>query len=101
MKSVRLSSARIRSLDGSLPLTKISHHPVSVLEDPALASSRVLTVPEARALLKCGHTKLYDLMTEGSIRSYRDGGSRRIYLLSVLEYMAECEAKGSQLAAGR
>jgi excisionase family DNA binding protein len=81
----------------TLAVTKISHHPVSVLEDPALASSRVLTVPEARALLKCGHTKLYDLMTEGSIRSYRDGGSRRIYLLSVLEYIEACGARGPQL----
>jgi excisionase family DNA binding protein len=78
-------------------VTKINRHPVSVLEDPALASSRVLTVPEARELLKCGHTKLYDLMTDGVIRSYRDGGSRRIYLLSLLEYIEACAARGSQL----
>jgi excisionase family DNA binding protein len=86
------SASRVSDL-----MTKIPTYPVSVLDDPALASSRVITVREARAILRIGLTKLYDLLGDGSIKSYKDGASRRIYLYSVLQYQAAQAALGSQL----
>ena len=78
-------------------MTKIPTDPVSILDDPALASSRVLTAVEAKQLLRIGTTKLYELLADGSIKSYRDGSSRRIYLYSVLQYQATQANLGSQL----
>src|SRR5271163_1446425 len=37
---------------------------------------------QARAILRCGIEKIYRLMGEGKIRSYKDGSCRRIYLYS-------------------
>jgi excisionase family DNA binding protein len=71
--------------------------PVSILDDPALRSSRVITVAEATAMLHCRTTKLYDLLGSGAVRSYKDGGSRRIYLHSVLQYMDAQAARGPAL----
>jgi excisionase family DNA binding protein len=78
-------------------VTKYPSSPVSVLDDPALASSRVITAVEAKQILRIGTTKLYELLGRGSIRSYKDGSSRRIYLYSVLQYQARQAAQGSQL----
>jgi excisionase family DNA binding protein len=82
-------------------MVRLKSNPATILDDPALRASRVITVPEARAILRCGIEKIYRLMGEGKIRSYKDGPSRRIYLYSVIEYMIECEAKGTQLAVWR
>ncbi len=78
---------------------RLKSDPATIFDDPALRASRVITVAEARAILRCGIEKIYRLMGEGKIRSYKDGSSRRVYLYSVLEYMAKCEAKG--IAAAR
>jgi excisionase family DNA binding protein len=76
------------------PVTKIPSQPISVIDDPSLASSKVITVKEAMALLRCGLTHLYDLLGKGEIRSYKDGSNRRIYLYSVLAYQARQSAAG-------
>ena len=52
---------------------------------------------EAKQLLRCGMTRLYELLGNGSIKSYKDGFSRRIYLYSVIEYQRAQAALGSQL----
>ena len=69
-------------------MTKIPLEPISAIDDPAMASSRVITIADAMKLLRCGKTNLYDLLGKGAISSYKDGSNRRIYLLSVLEYQA-------------
>ena len=37
-----------------------------MLDDPALASSKVITPAEAKQLLRCGMTRLYELLGNGS-----------------------------------
>jgi excisionase family DNA binding protein len=69
-------------------MTKIPLEPISAIDDPALASSRVITIVDTMKLLKCGKTHLYDLLGKGAIRSYKDGSNRRVYLYSVLQYQA-------------
>jgi hypothetical protein len=70
---------------------------ITILDDPALASSRVITTVEAKTILKCGMTRLYELLGSGAIRSYKDGESRRIFLYSVLAYQAACAEQGPKL----
>jgi excisionase family DNA binding protein len=66
----------------------MSSNPVSILDDPAVVAARVVTVEEAKIILKVKQTKLYDLLNSKAIRSYRDGRDRRIYLSSILEWQA-------------
>jgi excisionase family DNA binding protein len=66
--------------------TRIKSNPLSVLDDPVLKASRVITVDEMKTILQCGTTHAYDLLNSGAIRSYKDGSNRRIYLYSVLQY---------------
>jgi excisionase family DNA binding protein len=67
----------------------------SILDDPGLL--RVITVKDAASILRCKFTKLHILLKKGEIRSYKDGGSRRIYLHSVLQYRDDQAAKGVSL----
>jgi excisionase family DNA binding protein len=71
--------------------TTIGSYPPSILDDPAILSSRVITVQEACAILRMGTTRLYDLLNKKAIRSYKDGTQRRIFLVSVLEYQKQLE----------
>jgi excisionase family DNA binding protein len=75
----------------------MKNSPHSILNDPEVARSRVITVAEAAGILSCGLTRLYDLLGDGSIRSYKDGNSRRVYLASVLEYQAAKTVRGPAL----
>jgi excisionase family DNA binding protein len=71
---------------------------MSIVNDPGLR--RVLSVREAADLLHCRLTKLYLLIKAGEIGSYKDGGSRRVHLHSVLEYIDRQAAKGISLSPG-
>jgi excisionase family DNA binding protein len=64
----------------------IGSDPPSILDDPSLISSRVVTPAEACILLKCRPTRLYELLNKKAIRSYKDGSNRRIFLVSLIEY---------------
>jgi excisionase family DNA binding protein len=68
-----------------------------IKDDPSLIGSRVITAAEAADLLQCGLTRMYELLGDGSIRSYKDGSSRRVFLVSVLNYQAGQAAKGPEL----
>ena len=54
----------------------------------------LLTVPEAAEALAISRSKLYELLTSGAIVSIRIGGSRRIPLAALEEYI-------SRLLAGK
>jgi excisionase family DNA binding protein len=71
--------------------------PNSILNDPAVARNRVITVSDAAGILGCGVTRLYELLAAGAIRSYKDGNNRRVYLTSVQEYQEGITARGPAL----
>lgn len=47
----------------------------------------LLTPEEAATTLSIGRSKVYELMRQGSLRSVRIGGSRRIPLVAVNEFI--------------
>jgi hypothetical protein len=44
---------------------------------------------EARRMLACGQTRLYELMAAGELRSFSDGRSRKITVASIHHYIAK------------
>jgi excisionase family DNA binding protein len=50
----------------------------------------------ARQMLGCGNTRLYELLNAGEIKSYRDGGSRRVVVASLREFVARRVASSQQ-----
>jgi excisionase family DNA binding protein len=63
-------------------MTATSDHPAST--GPRL----LLTVPEAAAALAISRSKLYELMTAGTVPSVRIDGSRRIPVTALDAYVA-------------
>ena len=55
---------------------------------PPLLDALVVRVPRACALLAVSRPKLYRMLHAGEIRGYRDGGSRKIELASIKQYIA-------------
>jgi excisionase family DNA binding protein len=43
---------------------------------------------EARRMLACSNTRLYELLAERELDSFRDGRSRKITVESILRYIA-------------
>jgi excisionase family DNA binding protein len=39
-------------------------------------------------LLNCSHKRLYQLLAEGELQSFRDGGSRKIVVESIRQFIA-------------
>tara|TARA_R110002111_G_scaffold134116_1_gene200247 strand:+ start:192 stop:416 length:225 start_codon:yes stop_codon:yes gene_type:complete len=52
------------------------------------AHDELLTVREACGILKCGLTRLYQLMNKGEIKSVKLGKSRRITRSAINEFIA-------------
>lgn len=48
----------------------------------------VVSPKTAWRLLGCGNTRGYQLLAEGEIESYKDGGSRRITMASIRAHVA-------------
>jgi excisionase family DNA binding protein len=57
--------------------------------EPLLASPK-----EACALLNCGLTRLYQLLHDGELESYLDGGARKITMASIHGRVARLIASG-------
>jgi excisionase family DNA binding protein len=55
---------------------------------PASIEPLVVTPREACTLLGIGNTRLYHLISEKQIDSYREGRARRIPLVSIKSYIA-------------
>jgi excisionase family DNA binding protein len=51
----------------------------------------MLTLEEAALALRVGRSKVYDLMRSGELRSVKIGGSRRISVNALAEYVATLE----------
>jgi excisionase family DNA binding protein len=47
----------------------------------------VVKPKEARRLLSCGNTHLYELLSTGEIASFRDGRSRKIVVASLKNFI--------------
>ncbi|SKA30942.1 DNA binding domain-containing protein, excisionase family [Marinactinospora thermotolerans DSM 45154] len=48
----------------------------------------LLTVPEAARMLAVSRSKLYELLASGEVRSLRIGGSRRIPVSALNDYVS-------------
>lgn len=59
----------------------------------------LLTVPEARARLRLGHTKFYELLRAGRVRSVKIGTRRLVPADAIAEYIASLAAQGGSDAA--
>lgn len=67
-------------------------------DDPVSTGPRLLlTVPEAAAALAISRSKLYELLSAGTLLSVRIDGSRRIPVAALNAYVAELLA-GSEAA---
>jgi excisionase family DNA binding protein len=55
----------------------------------------VVTPREACALLNIGNTRLYRLISEKQLDSYREGRARRIPMASIKAYIARCLAEST------
>jgi excisionase family DNA binding protein len=64
-----------------LPITPIEQLPGDPWEP------LVVTPREACRMLSIGLTQLYELLHNGDLESYRDGGSRRITVSSIRAYV--------------
>ncbi len=61
----------------------------AISDRPASAGPRLLlTVPEAAAALAISRSKLYELLTAGTLPSVRIDGSRRIPVAALDAYIA-------------
>jgi len=58
--------------------------------------SLLLTVEEAAALLRIGRSRMYELITAGTVMSVRIGGSRRIPREEVEAYVRRLVADGGR-----
>lgn len=63
------------------------------LSKPARVEPLVVTPREACALLNIGNTRLYRLLGDKQIDSYREGRARRITMASIKSYIARCLAE--------
>lgn len=54
----------------------------------------VVKTADACRLLGCGMTRLYELMNEGAIEGFLDGGSRKIVYASLKDYVARQQERG-------
>ena len=55
----------------------------------------LLTVPEAAEALAISRSKLYELLASGAVASIRIGGSRRIPLTALEEYISRLLTEGT------
>jgi hypothetical protein len=57
---------------------------------PAARSDEPLVVSPRRAqrMLDIGHSRLYELLAGGELRSFKDGKSRKIVVASIRDFVA-------------
>ena len=49
----------------------------------------VVKPKDARRMLACGQTRLYELLATGELQSFNDGRSRKILVASIHQYIAK------------
>ena len=79
-------AAKARALlnNVSLPPDTISGHP-----NPPDIAPIVVKPKDARRMLACGQTRLYELLAAGELQSFNDGRSRKIVVASIHRYIAK------------
>jgi excisionase family DNA binding protein len=55
----------------------------------------LLTPEEAAQVLRVGRSKVYDLIRTGTLRSVKIGGSRRISISALAEFVADLYAEAA------
>lgn len=71
--------------------------PISCLDEVAL----VVSPKKAASILDVGLTRVYELINEGAIESYRDGKSRKLIVASLKAYIArQIEAEATKQRKG-
>ena len=69
-------------------------------DKPTAVTQLVVKPRDARQMLACSNTRLYELISEQELESFRDGRSRKITVESIHHYIArrlrttEGQAKG-------
>jgi hypothetical protein len=56
-------------------------------EDLKLALPLAVKPRKACQLLDCGNTRLYELLAQDELVSFKDGNSRKILVSSILDYI--------------
>jgi hypothetical protein len=55
----------------------------------ALADEPLVVSPRrAQQMLDIGHSRLYELLSDGELQSFKDGKSRKIVVASIRNYVA-------------
>jgi excisionase family DNA binding protein len=62
--------------------------PNSQFSQSRVADALLVKPKEACRILGCGNTRLYALLAAGELRSFLDGGSRKIVVQSIHDYIA-------------
>jgi excisionase family DNA binding protein len=57
----------------------------------------VVSTRQARVMLSCSHKKLYELLANGELQSFRMGSSRKVVVESIRQLVARRIAGGSNL----
>lgn len=68
----------------------------SVPSDEAL----IISPRRAQAMLDVGHSRLYELLAAGELKSFKDGKSRKILVASIRDYVARRLAASQDGDAG-
>jgi hypothetical protein len=56
---------------------------------PSDLATLVCKPKDARRMLACGQTRLYELLAAGELMSFNDGRSRKILVASIHRYIAK------------
>ena len=61
-------------------------------DEPLVVSPR-----RAQQMLDVGHSRLYELLSQGELQSFKDGKSRKITVASIHDFVARKLAAGGRL----
>ncbi len=85
-------AAKIRALLDTVSLAPDAfYRAVDSAKNPLSPDSAPLAVKpkDARRMLACGQTRLYELLAAGELQSFKDGRSRKIIVASIHRYIAK------------
>lgn len=58
-------------------------------------------VPQACEMLNCSRPTLYNLLRDGTLKNFKDGGVRKIEIASIRAYIAQKIANDQWCGSGR
>jgi hypothetical protein len=82
---------------GEAPRTRANTIPAQEPPRERPVAALLVKPRAARAMLACSHKRLYELMRDGQLDSFRDGASRKITVASIERYIARGVAGGANL----